>query len=89
MYAQRFADIYRTASLADLDNFFKNHQGEVKLSADDYVALKAPRVDRALQAMGLTLDHEQLCANARPENRLLITAGGIREDKEPCAPRQR
>jgi DNA helicase-4 len=86
MYAQRFADIYRTASLADLDNFFKNHQGEVELSADDYVALKAPRVDRALQAMGLTLDHEQLCANARPENRLLITArAGSGKTRTLCA----
>lgn len=86
MYAQRFVDIYRNASLADLDNFFKSHQGEVGLSADDYVALKVPRVNRTLQAMDMTLDHEQLCANARPENRLLITArAGSGKTRTLCA----
>jgi DNA helicase-4 len=36
--------------------------------------------------MGLTLDHEQLCANARPENRLLITArAGSGKTRTLCA----
>lgn len=74
MYAVSFAEVYRTSSLAILDIFFKNHQSEVGLSSNDYAALKLPKIAQKLEAMGITLDHEQLCAVARHEDRLLITA---------------
>lgn len=86
MYALRFADLYRNSSLAELDNFFKKHRSVVNLPVDDYVALKLPKVDRTLRAMGMTLDHEQLCAVARPEDRLLITArAGSGKTRTLCA----
>lgn len=86
MYAQRFVDVYRNSSLAELDKFFKKHQGVVELSVEDYVTLKVPRIDRALQSMGMTLDMEQLRANARPEDRLLITArAGSGKTRTLCA----
>lgn len=86
IYALRFADVYRTSSLADLDNFFKQHQGVESLPIDDYVALKLPKVERTLRAMGITLDYEQLCAVARPEDRLLITArAGSGKTRTLCA----
>lgn len=86
MYALRFVDVYRTSSLADLDNFFKQHQGAENLPIDDYVALKLPKVEQTLRAMGISLDHEQLCAVARPEDRLLITArAGSGKTRTLCA----
>ena len=86
MYAQRFVHVYRNSSLADLDVFFKKHQGLMELSVEDYVTLKVPRIDQALQSIGVKLDEEQLRANARPENRLLITArAGSGKTRTLCA----
>lgn len=86
IYAVSFADVYRASSLADLDNFFKKHQGVVNLASEDYAMLKLPKIARALGAMGITLDHEQLCAVARPEDRLLITArAGSGKTRTLCA----
>lgn len=86
LYAQQFVNVYRNSSLAELDVFFKKHQGVVKLSVEDYVTLKVPRIDRALQSMGVTLDVEQLRANARPEDRILITArAGSGKTRTLCA----
>ena len=86
MYAQRFLDVYRNSNLADLDIFFKKHQATVELTVEDYVTLKVPRIDRYLQSMEMTLDDEQLRANARPENRLLVTArAGSGKTRTLCA----
>lgn len=86
MYAMRFAEVYRTSSLAVLDRFFKKYQDEVGLSSDDYAALKLPKIAQTLGLMGITLDHEQLCAVARPEDRFLITArAGSGKTRTLCA----
>lgn len=86
MYAVKFANVYKTSNLVNLDNFFKKHQSVVSFPIDDYVALKIPKVDQALRAMSMTLDHEQLCAVARPEDRLLITArAGSGKTRTLCA----
>ena len=86
MYAQRFLYVYRNSNLADLDVFFRKHQATGELTVEDYVTLKVPRIDRYLRSMEITLDNEQLRANARPENRLLITArAGSGKTRTLCA----
>ena len=86
MFAQRFVELYRNASLAELDDFYKSHQASVDLPVEDFVTLKVPKVDTILMSMAILLDDEQIRANARPEDRLLITArAGSGKTRTLCA----
>lgn len=86
MFTQQFVELYRNGNFAALDHFYKIHQAGIDLPIEDFVTLKVPRVDAILQAMGMSLDDEQLRANAYPADRLLITArAGSGKTRTLCA----
>ena len=86
MFAQRFVEFYWNASLSELDHFYKSRQASVDFPVEDFVTLKAPKVDAILKSMGVMLDDEQVRSNAHPEDRLLITArAGSGKTRTLCA----
>jgi len=87
LFIQRFFATYETSSLADLDALYRARTDlAVELTADEWVALKLPKLRRQLTAIGIQLDVEQQRANARPESRLLIRArAGSGKTRTLCA----
>ena len=69
----RFVDTYRSGTLAQLDSLFTS-LGNKELTVQDFVELKLPKVIKMISDLGMTLDPEQIRANARPETRLQIKA---------------
>ena len=86
LFVQGFVEVYLSANLAELDDFYKKRHSSVDLSVADYVSLKVKRVSAVFQSMGILLDDEQIRANSHPDHRLLITArAGSGKTRTLCA----
>jgi DNA helicase-4 len=85
-YRHQFVASYRSASLSALDSLYRGRPKNVDFPVEDFVSLKLPKVRRRLSVIGMDLDDEQARANARPEDRLLITArAGSGKTRTLCA----
>lgn len=81
-----FVKTYFNGSMADLDAIYINRSDPDKLSTEDYIALKLPKVRSHLAEIGMKLDEEQERVNARPESRILIKArAGSGKTRTLCA----
>lgn len=85
-YRHQFVVSYCSASLSALDSLYRGRPTNVDFPVEDFVSLKLPKVRNRLLAIGMNLDDEQARANARPEDRLLITArAGSGKTRTLCA----
>ena len=85
-YRHQFVISYFSASLSALDSLYRDRPKEIDLPVEDFISLKLPKVLKRLLAIGINLDDEQARANARPEDRLLITArAGSGKTRTLCA----
>jgi len=85
-FVKEFVSVYRRSNLSELDAWFEAQTEKYGLTVHEFVTLKVSKVDRILKSMKVTLDDEQLRANAYPENRLLITArAGSGKTRTLCA----
>lgn len=85
-YRHEFVAFYRSASLSELDSLYRDRPKGIDFPVEDFVSLKLPKVRKRLSAIGMDLDDEQARANARPEDRLLITArAGSGKTRTLCA----
>lgn len=85
-YRHQFVEAYCSASLGELDSLYRDRPKNIDFPVDDFISLKLPKVRKRLLAIGIDLDDEQVRANARPEDRLLITArAGSGKTRTLCA----
>jgi DNA helicase-4 len=86
-FVRRFVEIYQNGTLSDLDVAYNTRPDyATEINAEDFVKLKLPKLRRHLATLGVQLDEEQECANARPEYRLLIKArAGSGKTRTLCA----
>jgi DNA helicase-4 len=85
-YRNQFVDSYCSASLSELDSLYRDRPKNIDFPVEDFISLKLPKVRKSLAAIGMELDDEQARANARPEDRLLITArAGSGKTRTLCA----
>lgn len=85
-YRYQFVATYCSASLSALDSLYRGRPKSIVFPVEDFVSLKLPKVRKRLSAIGMNLDDEQARANARPEDRLLITArAGSGKTRTLCA----
>ena len=85
-YRHQFVASYCSASLSELDSLYRDRPKNIDFPVEDFISLKLPKVQKRLAAIGMDLDDEQARANARPEDRLLITArAGSGKTRTLCA----
>jgi DNA helicase-4 len=85
-YRHQFVASYCSASLSELDFLYRDRPKNIDFPVEDFISLKLPKVRKRLAAIGMNLDDEQARANARPEDRLLITArAGSGKTRTLCA----
>ena len=85
-YRHEFVASFCSASLSELDSLYRGRPKGIDFPIEDFVSLKLPKVRKRLSAIGMDLDEEQARANARPEDRLLITArAGSGKTRTLCA----
>ncbi|MDY7573082.1 UvrD-helicase domain-containing protein [Actimicrobium sp. CCI2.3] len=85
-YRHKFVGAYFSASLGELDALYRDRPVNIDFPVEDFISLKLPKVRNCLSAIGMDLDDEQVRANARPEERLLITArAGSGKTRTLCA----
>lgn len=85
-YRHQFIESYCSASLGELDSLYRDRPKNIDFPVEDYISLKLPKVRKRLSVIGMDLDDEQVRANARPEDRLLITArAGSGKTRTLCA----
>lgn len=85
-YRHQFVASYCSGSLSELDSLYRDRPKNIDFPVEDFISLKLPKVQTRLAAIGIDLDVEQARANARPEDRLLITArAGSGKTRTLCA----
>lgn len=85
-YRHQFVTSYLISSLSELDALYRDRPQNIDFPVEDFISLKLPKVRSRLSSIGMNLDDEQIRANARPEDRLLITArAGSGKTRTLCA----
>lgn len=85
-FVEKFVSAFNALNLSELDKWFAAQSETFDLSTYDFVTLKAQKVSRILESIGISLDDEQIRANAYPHSRLLITArAGSGKTRTLCA----
>lgn len=85
-YLHHFVGSYCSATLSELDSLYRDRPKNIDFPVEDFISLKLPKVRKRLSAIGMNLDDEQVRANARPEDRILITArAGSGKTRTLCA----
>lgn len=85
-YRHHFVGSYCSTTLSELDSIYRDRPKNIDFPVEDFISLKLPKVRKRLADIGMDLDDEQARANARPEDRLLITArAGSGKTRTLCA----
>ena len=85
-FKRSFDDAVASASLARLDELYRNQPDAVSMSLEDFLHRKLPVVRRVVDELELVMDEEQIRAIAHPSERLLIQArAGSGKTRTICA----